>query len=84
MRKKGFFNFRLFDGISDGLLSDRIVRVNDDRIAGVEELSAKDKYPDYEWTDLNGLTLMPGFIDAHLHITVPFVFKVNLDALRHY
>jgi imidazolonepropionase-like amidohydrolase len=82
MRKKGFFNFRFFDGISDGLLSDRIIRVHDDRIAGVEELSAKDKYSDYEWTDLNGLTLMPGFIDAHIHITVPFVFKVNLAALR--
>ena len=82
MRKKGFFNFLLFDGISEKLLSDRIVRIHDDRIAGVEELSAKDKYPDYEWTDLNGLTLMPGFIDAHIHITVPFVFKVNLVALR--
>jgi len=58
-----------------------LVRVHDDCIAGVEELSYKDKYSDYDWTDLNGLTLMSGFIDAHIHITVPFVFKINFAAL---
>lgn len=25
---------------------------------------------------------MPGLIDAHIHITVPFIFKVTLNALR--
>ena len=81
MKKRGFFNFKLFDGISDEIFTNRIIRVNNDRIVGIGDLAEKMKYSEYEWTDLNGCTLMPGLIDAHLHITVPFVFKINLDAI---
>jgi imidazolonepropionase-like amidohydrolase len=81
-RKKGFYNLNLFDGISDEIITDRMIRIIGDRIAGMEDLSQKTNFPDYEWTDLKGYTLMPGLIDAHIHITVPFIFKVTLNALR--
>ena len=40
---------------------DRIVRVGDE-----EEL--KKKFPDAEAVDLQGRTIMPGFIEGHVHL----------------
>ena len=79
--KKIFLNFRLFDGIKDGLQENKIIRVDKERIEKIEESSALKRYREYEIIDLNGQTLLPGFIDAHIHITVPFIFKTNRDAL---
>jgi len=79
--KKIFLNFKLFDGIKDGLQENKIIRVNNERIEKIEESSALKGYREYEIIDLNGQTLLPGFIDAHIHITVPFIFKTNRDAL---
>ena len=81
MRKRGFYNFRLFDGVSDGISTNRIIRVNGDRIEGVDNLVEREQYPEYEWIDLSGWTLMPGLIDAHIHITVPFISRFTLKAL---
>ena len=80
-RKCGFFNFRLFDGLSDEIQTNRIIRVDGERIAGIHDLSDKENFPEYEWIDLNGFTLMPGLIDAHMHITLPFVFNVNFKVV---
>ncbi|MGB9499160.1 MAG: hypothetical protein ACKVE4_05290 [Dissulfuribacterales bacterium] len=76
-KKKGFFNFRLFDGTSDEIFTNRLIRVNDDRIIGIGDLAEKIKYPEYEWMDLNGCTLMPGLIDAHLHMVLKNVEKIK-------
>lgn len=42
--------------------------------------TAKEKYPEAEYNDLNGKTLMPSFIDPHGHIslTIQLVTKANL------
>jgi imidazolonepropionase-like amidohydrolase len=79
--KRGFYNFKLFDGISDGLQADKSVRVINGIIAGIDDPDDHEHHPGYEWIDLKGQTLLPGLIDAHVHITVPFVFKVNFDAI---
>ncbi len=79
--KKMFFNFRLFDGIEDDLQDNKIILVNNERIEKVEESSAMEKYREYEPLDMNGLVLLPGLIDAHIHITVPFIFKSTIGAL---
>lgn len=79
--KKLFVNFKLFDGIKEGLQENKIIFVKNERIEKIEQSSALKGYQEYEIIDLNGQTLLPGFIDAHLHITVPFVFKTNRDAL---
>ncbi|MCD6586231.1 MAG: amidohydrolase family protein [Desulfobacteraceae bacterium] len=81
MTQKGFYNFRFFDGISDKLQSNRLIRIKGDRIAGIDDPEAKKSFSDYEWINLNGLTLLPGLIDAHIHISVPFVFKITPRAI---
>ncbi len=80
--KRGFYNLKLFDGISDGLQTGKAVRVINGIIAGIDESDDHENHPGYEWIDLKGRTLLPGLIDAHVHLTVPFVFKVNFDAIR--
>ena len=80
-KKRCFIGFNLFDGISGVLQPNKMIQVNGDRIEDVGSLDEKSIPKDYETVDLNGCTLMPGLIDAHIHITVPFVFKVNLSAL---
>jgi imidazolonepropionase-like amidohydrolase len=79
--KKIFVNFKLFDGIKDGLQENKIIVVNDERIEKIEENSALEEHQEYEIIDLDGQTLLPGLIDAHIHITVPFIFETNRDAL---
>ena len=81
MTKKGFYNFQFFDGIADKLQSNRVIRFKGERIAGIDDLAAKKSFPDYEWINLNGLTVLPGLIDAHIHISVPFVFKITPRAI---
>lgn len=57
---------RLIDGVSDGMVEDAAVLVEDGRIASVGpagELSG-----DAETIDLGDATLLPGLIDAHVHL----------------
>lgn len=79
--KSGFYNFKLFDGISDYLQTGKAIRVINGIIAGIDDPDDHENHPGYEWIDLKGRTLLPGLIDAHVHLTVPFVFKVNFDAI---
>ena len=53
---------------------------DEDRIVALgtfEEL--KTEYPEAECVDLNGLTLMPAFIDPHSHITMTANMMVATD-----
>jgi len=61
---------RLFDGRSDSLTMPGIVVVQNGRISGV---GASAKVPEgAEVIDLGDATLLPGFIDAHTHLTMPY------------
>jgi len=75
-------NLRLFDGVEDRLQDGVMVLIEGDRILGIEREGELSSYTDYMVVDLKGRTLLPGLIDNHVHITVPFMYDVNLDALR--
>ena len=74
---KAYFNFGLFDGISETLQHGKIVLTQGDRIHAVEELSQLDSVKEFQRVDLNGATLLPGFIDMHVHISSPTMTHVN-------
>jgi imidazolonepropionase-like amidohydrolase len=81
-RKKAFYNFLLFDGIENGLQKDKVILIEEDRITAVETGWNPENYSEYEPVDLEGLTLIPGLIDNHVHITVPFVRDPTFAAVR--
>lgn len=57
---------RVFDGTSEGVIEDGAVVVEDGRIASVGP--ARGLPPSTEAKDLGDVTLMPGLIDAHVHL----------------
>ena len=74
---------RMFDGKSNALVTPGIVIVTDGKIAGVG--SSASAPADAETIDLGDATLMPGFIDAHTHLTMMYsedYSKAALDGLR--
>jgi imidazolonepropionase-like amidohydrolase len=57
---------RVFDGTSEGVIEDGAVVVEDGRIASVGQ--ARGLSPNTEAVDLGDVTLMPGLVDAHVHL----------------
>ena len=57
---------RVFDGISEGVMEDGAVLVDEGRIVSV--MPAEDLQADVEVVDLGDATLLPGLIDAHVHL----------------
>jgi imidazolonepropionase-like amidohydrolase len=57
---------RVFDGTSEGVIEDGAVVVEDGRIASVGP--ARGLSPNTEAVDLGDVTLMPGLVDAHVHL----------------
>jgi len=58
---------RLFDGVSDDLVLEPIVVLDDERIVSVPPHG---QVPDdAHLLDLPGTTLLPGLIDAHVHLS---------------
>src|SRR3984893_17737116 len=74
---------RMFDGKGNALSTPGLVVVTDGKISGV---GAKATIPaGAETIDLGDATLLPGFIDAHTHLTMMYSddWKQNLiDALQ--
>ena len=61
---------RMFDGKSDRMVSPGLVVVLGDKIRGV---GPQAEIPDGARTiDLGDATLLPGFMDAHTHVTMPY------------
>ncbi len=56
---------RLFDGTSDNLVRNAVVIIDGKRITAVGSAIP----PNAEVIDLGDATLLPGFIDAHVHLT---------------
>ena len=74
---------RLFDGKSDGLVTPGVLVVTGGRIIGVGPSASIPAGA--EVIDLGDATLLPGFIDAHTHLTFPYSDDYNrqqLDNLR--
>jgi imidazolonepropionase-like amidohydrolase len=58
---------RLFDGVSSQVMARPMVVIEDGRIAGVEP-GPIESPSDAEVVDLGDITLLPGLIDAHVHL----------------
>jgi imidazolonepropionase-like amidohydrolase len=74
---------RMFDGRSNSLVTPGVVVVKDDKIAGVGPAATVPD--DAEVIELGDATLMPGFIDAHTHLTMMYsedYARAALDGLR--
>jgi imidazolonepropionase-like amidohydrolase len=71
------FNCRLFDSERGRLLDNRSVLVEDGKIKAVEKGNTAEEARASTPVDLGGLTLLPGLIDTHVHITVPFMHQVT-------
>jgi imidazolonepropionase-like amidohydrolase len=74
---------RLFDGKSNSLITPGVVVVTDGKIAGTGSSASVPK--EAEVIDLGNATLLPGFIDAHTHLTMMYsedYARAALDALR--
>jgi len=74
---------RMFDGKSNSLLTPGLVVVTDGKIVSVG--SAASAPSDADVIDLGDATLLPGFIDAHTHLTMMYsedYARAALDGLR--
>jgi len=74
-------NFLLFDGVTDRLQKDQIVLIEGEKIRAVENRGDLSQFNQYQVVDLKGRTLLPGMIDNHVHITVPFMYSVNYNTI---
>lgn len=74
-------NFRLFDGKTDRLHEGLVLLIERNRIQNIESRGELSQYEDYKAVDLEGRTLLPGLIDNHVHLTVPFMFSVNMATI---
>ena len=59
---------RMFDGVGTTTLADPLVVVEDGRITSVAFGPRTAGPPDAELVDLPGATLLPGLVDAHVHL----------------
>src|SRR6202790_4356439 len=73
---------RVFDGVSDRVVSPGLVVVLGEKIRGV---GARAEIPDgSEVIDLGDATILPGFMDAHTHLTMAYELdfrKQQMDTL---
>ncbi|MCY3819658.1 MAG: amidohydrolase family protein [Gammaproteobacteria bacterium] len=65
MRRIAFRNARIWDGVADAYLGIGSVAVENGVIVALGDRVAGD-----ETRDMSGLTLVPGLIDAHVHMTL--------------
>ncbi len=75
------YNCQLFDGIHRQIQKDRLVAVRGGRIEVIAPKGDFSAFRSYKGIDLDGRTLLPGLIDNHVHMTVPFMYDVNLRVL---
>ncbi len=63
----------IWDGVADGYLAADSIAVEDQTIAAVGN--------DFDGEDCQGLTVIPGLIDAHVHMVLDPAFKTVADQL---
>lgn len=74
-------NLNLIDMVSPNIQRGKIVLLEEGRIKEIRDEKELSEFPKQEILDLQGHYLIPGLIDAHVHVTVPFVKDVNLFVL---
>lgn len=77
----------LIDGLNDQPLKDAVVLIRGDRITQVGTRASLRFPPSAELIDAAGLTLLPGFLDAHFHLDgnlplPPLVLQRGVTTLR--
>lgn len=74
---------RMFDGMSDRVVSPGVLAVTNNKITAVG--SSAPAPAGAEVIDLGDATLLPGFMDAHTHLTMPFErdYRVSEQAMLH-
>ena len=75
-------NFKLFNGLENRLQEGLMLIVEGGMIKHVDRATDFAEFRDYKIFDLKGQTLMPGLIDNHVHLTVPFMFKINASSIK--
>ena len=69
---------RLFDVSTGAVIYQPFILINENRIIGVGQEDNRwlnellQKFPDLQFLDLDNLTLLPGLIDCHTHITYSY------------
>jgi imidazolonepropionase-like amidohydrolase len=67
-------DLRLFDGLGDAAIRGKAVAIEGDRIVEIGEAEdMRRRAKPGELVDLDGAFLLPGLIDAHVHVTVPMM-----------
>ncbi len=59
---------RLYDGTRQAMVQDAVILMQNTRIAAVGTAATVALPPDIEVVDVGDRTIMPGLIDAHVHI----------------
>ena len=75
-------NFSLFDGVANHLQRDKIILIEGQRILAVENRGDLSQYSGFRQFDMSGLTVLPGLIDNHVHMTFPFMGGENRNILH--
>ena len=81
-KKIALTNCNIFDGILPELKNNMTLLIEGDKIFDVghgQHLTIPDGF---YVIDIEGRTLMPGFIDSHVHECSPFTYNVNASAVR--
>ncbi|HEV8144800.1 MAG TPA: amidohydrolase family protein [Bryobacteraceae bacterium] len=73
---------RMFDGVSDRLVSPGLVVVLGEKIRGLGV--GAEIPPGAEVIDLGDATLLPGFMDAHTHLTFPYTADYRQQELDNF
>lgn len=76
------YNMDVFDGRSARLVRDACIMVGGGRIVDMGHGLDPARQAGFIPVDLKGCTLLPGLIDCHVHITVPFMTRVTPRAFR--
>jgi imidazolonepropionase-like amidohydrolase len=81
-QRYALYNMGLFDGETGFLEHGKCVVVKGKRILSVDNGPDAARAAGFLPVDLDGQTLMPGLIDCHVHLTVPFMTRVTLRAFK--
>ena len=60
------FNVNVIDGLNSTVQKDMMVFISNGKIESIKKIGSKPKR--YKEIDLNGMYILPGFIDAHTHM----------------